>query len=79
MYIILLRHKNEWNLAICTNMDGARVRGRQTLYDFTHMWNLRNEMGKHRGRKNKKEMEANHKRLLIIENKLRVAGGEVGE
>ena len=33
-----------------------------------------------KGRKNKikAEREANHKRLLNTENKLRVAGGEVG-
>ena len=29
--------------------------------------------------KKKREREANHKRLLTIENKLRIAGGEVGK
>ena len=55
---ILLSHKKEWNLAICNNMDGARVyyakwnksvRERQ-IYDFAHMWNLRNQTYEHRGR-----------------------------
>ena len=37
-------------------------------------------MNKGKGRKNKikTEREANHKRLLNTENKLRVPGGEVG-
>ena len=35
-------------------------------------------MGKGRGKQFQTEREANHKRLLNIENKLRVAGGEVG-
>ena len=48
---ILLRHKNEWNIAICSNMDGPREyhtkwskshRERQILYDITYMWNLKN-------------------------------------
>ena len=34
--------------------------------------------GKERKNKEKTEREANHKRLLNAENKLRVAGGEVG-
>ena len=47
---ISLSHKNEWNLAICNDVDGARehnakqnkpVRERQTPYDFTHIWNLK--------------------------------------
>ena len=49
---ILLSHKKEWNLAICSNMDGSREYNvkwnksdleRQIPYDFTHMWNLRNK------------------------------------
>ena len=43
--------------------------------------NLRNttdEHGKGRRSKTKTEKEANHKRLLNKENKLRVAGGELG-
>ena len=47
------------------------------------MWNLRNKADEHRGRerkinKIKTEREANHKRLLTIELKLRVAGEKVG-
>ena len=43
-------------------MDGSReykamqnksVRERQTPYDFTHMWNLRNKTDGHMGRKKK--------------------------
>ena len=42
--------KKEWNLDICSNMDGPRGyyvkwnklnRERQILYDFTYMWNLK--------------------------------------
>ena len=40
------------------------------------MWNLRNEADEHRGRGEKRE--ANHKRLLNIENKLRDAGVVLG-
>lgn len=43
---------------------------------------LRNKTEEHRGReekiKTKSERETNHKRLLIIGNKLRVPGGEGG-
>ena len=45
------------------------------------MWNLRNKTEDHRGERKKKknktksEREVNHKRLLIIGNKLRVDGG----
>ena len=48
---ILLSHKKEWNLAICDNMDGLGGHyakwnksdwERQTLYDITYMWNLKN-------------------------------------
>ena len=42
------------------------VRERQTPYDFTHMYNLKNRTDEHRGR-GKKEREANHKRLLTGE------------
>ena len=47
------------------------------------MWNLRNKTEDHGGRegktnKIKSERETNHKRLLIIGNKLKVAGGEGG-
>ena len=39
------------------------------------MWNLRNKTNEHRGKKRGKLRN----RLLTIENKLRVTGGEVGE
>ena len=47
------------------------VRGRQ-IYDFTHMCNLRNKTDGHRGME---KQRGKHKRLLTIENKLKVAGG----
>ena len=43
------------------------------------MWNFRNKTDEHVGRrKTKREREANHKRLLRIENKLRVNEGRWG-
>ena len=39
------------------------------------MCNLRNKTDEHMGRGKKREREANHKRLLTVENKLRVNGG----
>ena len=50
----ILAIKKEWNLAICNHMDGTReyyskwnesVRERQSLYNLTHMCNLRNKAG----------------------------------
>jgi len=38
---ILLKHKNEWNFAVCNNTDGSRVRQRKILYDVTYMRNLK--------------------------------------
>ena len=47
---ILLSHKKEWNITICSNMNGPRDdhtkwnksdRARQTPYDITYMWNLK--------------------------------------
>ena len=68
-------------LAICNDVDGARVnyakqnksvRERHIPHDCTHMWNLRNKTyGKGRGR----EREISDERLLKVENKLRVDGG----
>ena len=52
------------------------VRKRQIPYDFAHMWNLRNKTDEHMGSGEKKRKEGNHKRLLRIENKLRVDGGK---
>lgn len=47
------------------------------------MWNLRNETDGHGEEKEKyneikTEREANYKRLLIVGNRVRVTGGEVG-
>ena len=47
---ILLRHKKEWNNAICSNLDGPRdyhtkwsksERERLMPYDITYKWNLK--------------------------------------
>ena len=52
---ILLRHKKEWNLVTCDNMDrpwGHYVkwnksnRGSQISYNFSYMWNLKNNNNK---------------------------------
>jgi len=62
---VLLSHKKEWSLAICKDVDRTRVyyakwnksvREKQTPYDFTHMWNLRNKTNEQR-EKNKRERE----------------------
>ena len=46
----LLSHKEEWNNAVCSNMDGPRdyhtkwsksERERQISYDITYVWNLK--------------------------------------
>ena len=64
-------------------MDGAReynakqnksVRERQMPYDFTHIWNVRNKTDEQSWEK-KRGKPGN--RLLTIENKLMVTGGEV--
>ena len=39
------------------------------------MWNLGNKTDEHGKGKKERESEANHKRLLAIENILRVVGG----
>ena len=83
---ILLGNEKEWNLAICSNMDGTGGyyakwnkpgRERQIPCVFTHMWILRNLIedpligeGKG-GKKLQRGREANHNRLLDTENKLR--------
>ena len=50
---ILLSHKKEENVMLYDSMDGPGehyaklndpVRERQIPYDFTHMWNVRNEL-----------------------------------
>ena len=46
---IRLSHKEEWNLALCSNMDASRdyhtkrsqTEKRHMSYDITHMWNLK--------------------------------------
>ena len=43
------------------------------IYDSTHRWNLTKQMNIWEG--GEEESETNHKRLLTIENKLRVDGG----
>ena len=49
---IITQSLKEWDLTICNHMNGSReyyakgsklVRERQILYDFTHLWNLRNK------------------------------------
>ena len=54
------------------------IRERRIPYDFTCMWNLRNKTDEHMGGRGKKEKrrETNHERLFMIENKLRVDGGQ---
>ena len=80
---ILLSHHKEWKLAICNDVDGARVylakknksvRERQIPYYFTNMWNLRNKTDEHTGVGKRKNGGTNHKRLLMVENKLRIDG-----
>ena len=53
------------------------IRERQILYDFIHIWNLRNKTDEHRrtdehrsiGEGRKTEREENHKRLLTYREK----------
>ena len=60
----------------------SEIRERQISYVFTSVWNLRNLTEDHGGREGEKnsfkQREANHKRLLNTENKLRV-NGEMGD
>ena len=45
---ILLSYKKEWNIAICSNMDGPRdyrtkwSKSEKDKYVITYMWNLKN-------------------------------------
>ena len=61
-------------------MDGPRgyntklYRERQTPYDFTHMWNLRNKQTE---RKKKRQTNKQKNRFLNIDSKLVVTRGEV--
>ena len=58
------------------------VRERQISYDFTHMRILRDRTDEHKGRETKIIKKTGRgtkqKRLLNMENKLRVTGGVVG-
>ena len=76
---ILLRHKQEGNNAICSNIDGPRDyhtrwiksdRERQISYDITYMWNLKKWY--------KWTYLQNRNRHTDIENKLTVTKGERG-
>jgi len=72
---ILVSHEEEWNNAICSNMDATRdyhskwsksERERQIPYDSTYMWNLKYDAN-----------ELTYK-LTDTENRLVVAKGVVG-
>ena len=72
--------KNEWNNAICSNMDRPRdyhinwsksERERQIPYDITYVWNLKYDT--------KWTYLQNRNRLTDIENKLMVTKWEAGE
>ena len=57
---------------------------RQLSYDLTLMLNIKNSTKDRRGREGKlygrkSERETNYVRLLTLGNKLKVAGGDVGE
>ena len=76
---ILLSHKNEWNNAICSNMDGPRdyhtkwsksFRERQISYVVTYMWNLKYDTN---------ELIYKIEIDSQTENKLMVTKGERGE
>ena len=65
MYTMKISHKREWNLATYDSMDDPEDmikldREKETLYDFTYIWNLKKQMNK----LNKTETE-----LLTQENK----------
>ena len=46
-------HKKEWNIAICSNIDGPRdyhtksERERQISYDITYTWKLKYDTNEH--------------------------------
>jgi len=53
---ILLSHKNDWNNAICNNMDGPRdyhtkwsklEKEKQIVYDIIYMWNQKTDTNEH--------------------------------
>ena len=57
---MLLGNEKEWNLAVCSNMDGTGGycakwnKSEKDRYVFTHMWNLRNIRPQGKGRKKDK-------------------------
>ena len=76
---ILLSHKEEWNNAICSKMDGPRdyhtkwnksERERQIPYDITYMWNLKYDINE---LIHKTEIHSQTYRLVIAKVE---AGGE---
>ena len=76
---ILLNHIKEWNNAICSNMNGPRDchnewsksdTERQTSYNITYMWNLKNWY--------KWTYLQNRNRVTDVKNKLRLLGGKGG-
>ena len=82
----LLCNQKEWNIAIHNNVDRTRVyyakQNKSVRKDKYPMISLicgtyeTKQMNTGNGWKNKiREREANHKRLLNTENKLKVAGG----
>ena len=51
MYTMKISHKREWNLATYDSMDDPEDmikldREKETLYDFTYIWNLKKQMNK---------------------------------
>ena len=89
---VLPSNPKEGNPAICNYVDGTGgyyakwnqpVKERRISYVFTHMRNLRYKTDEHREGKKKKPIKTGRgtkqKRLLNMENKLRVTGGVVRE
>ena len=77
---ILLSHKNEWNNAICSNMDGPKDyhikwiksdRERQILYDISYMWNLKNDTNE---LINKTETDSDLENKLTVTKRERLGG-----
>ena len=77
---ILLSHQKEWNIAICSNMDGPgddhtkwskSDRKRQISYDIAYMWNLKKKRKRY-----KWTYLQNRNRLTDLENELMVTRGE---
>ena len=64
----ILQFAMMWLELECINIkQNKSVKEWQIPYDFTHMCNLRNKTDQHKEKG--KNREANHKRLLTIENK----------